>query len=131
LSTPLLSFFLLCSRHHPSLLQLNGSGSHLYTAHLHTMRSMSLSGYVLLRLLVSWGLPLRPSSLLCLYYNTGFWVCQEVFSTFFKIFFSVRLPSPPDTIIIPHSHGDFNRQNTQIWEKIRSDLCTNFLLTNC
>ena len=29
----------LCSRHNPSLLQLNGSGSHLYPAHLHTVRS--------------------------------------------------------------------------------------------
>lgn len=32
-------FFLLCSRHNPSLLQRNGSGSHLYTANLHTLRS--------------------------------------------------------------------------------------------
>ena len=30
---------MLCSRHNPSLLQLNGSGSHLYTANLHTLRS--------------------------------------------------------------------------------------------
>ena len=29
----------LCSRHNPSFLQLNGSGSHLYPAHLHTVRS--------------------------------------------------------------------------------------------
>jgi hypothetical protein len=34
---------LLCSRHNPSFLQRNGTGSHLYTAHLHTVRSRSLS----------------------------------------------------------------------------------------
>ena len=30
---------LLCNRHNPSFLQRNGSGSHLYSAHLHTVRS--------------------------------------------------------------------------------------------
>jgi hypothetical protein len=30
---------LLCSRHNPAFLQRTGSGSHLYSAHLHTMRS--------------------------------------------------------------------------------------------
>ena len=34
---------LLCSRHNPSFLQLNGTGPHLYSAHLHTVRSRSLS----------------------------------------------------------------------------------------
>ena len=31
---------LLCSRHNPAFLQRTGSGSHLYTANLHTLRSV-------------------------------------------------------------------------------------------
>lgn len=71
---------LLCSRHHPALLRQTGTGSHLYTAYLHTMRS-GLGTSVLLTLMSAaltssqapygsllFGLP-RPR-LLYIYYNT-------------------------------------------------------------
>ena len=70
---------LLCSRHHPSLLQRNGTGSHLYTANLHTLRWTS-SGVVLLTLV---GQPLRlatPS--FHYYYSTLGAICQGFFKFF-------------------------------------------------
>ena len=78
LSRGILNFFLLCSRHNPSLLQRNGSGSHLYTANLHTLRSVHWVE-VLLALVgthISWS-PHPP--LLCFHYTTHCGICQALF----------------------------------------------------
>ena len=71
-------FFLLCSRHNPSFLQLNGSGSHLYSAHLHTMRSVHRVEdlLALVGTHLSWS-PHPP--LLCLNYITNLAICQDLF----------------------------------------------------
>lgn len=73
---------LLCSRHHPAFLQQTGSGSHLYTANLHTLRS----GHRKLDLLALVGTPLWGcrSLTLYLYYIIRIGVCQEVFQLFLK-----------------------------------------------
>ena len=75
---------LLCSRHHPPFLQRSGTGSHLYTANLHTLRWTS-SGVVLLTLV---GLTLRVATpSFHYYYTTLDLICQEVFQNFFILFY--------------------------------------------
>ena len=69
---------LLCSRHNPAFLQRTGSGSHLYTANLHTLRSVHRVE-VLLALVgthISWS-PHPP--LLCFHYSTLLAICQALF----------------------------------------------------
>ena len=112
---------LLCSRHNPAFLQRTGSGSHLYSANLHTLRSRTLSSrtYPTLVGLATLLLPCFPH--LHPYYSTRMGICQGVFKSFLKLFFNQhhslahcvplvdslvtgvsRLSFPLDTISIPH-----------------------------
>ena len=90
-------FLLLCSRHNPSFLQLNGSGSHLYPPNLHTLGSRQSvetergKSYIAL---VGFGSSplLSLTSFVSLLYHRGSRL-SRTFSYFFQLFFGVDSPS--------------------------------------
>ena len=91
---------LLCSRHNPAFLQRTGSGSHLYSANLHTLRSGH--GAKVLLALVGIHFSWSPCPLLLYpYYSTSLRVCQEVFLNFFEILFGVFWTPLDFSYIVP------------------------------
>ena len=104
---------LLCSRHNPSFLQRNGTGPHLYSAHLHTVRSRSLSARSYIAH-VGFGSSPLPRSLVSMIIISYFWrfVKRDFFADFSRSFFTrctlITLLGAPcggfplDILIIPH-----------------------------
>ena len=89
-------FFLLCSRHNPSFLQLNGSGSHLYPPNLHTLGSRQSAeterGKSYIALVGFGSSPLLSlTSFVPLLYHRGRCL-SSTFFLFFQLFFGVDLP---------------------------------------
>ena len=88
-----LDFFLLCSRHNPSLLQRNGTGSHLYPPNLHTLGSRQSAeterGKSYIALVGFGSSPLLSlTSFVSLLYHTRRGLSRG-FLTFFKVFFDL------------------------------------------
>lgn len=84
----------------PTLFQPVGSGSHLYPAHLHTMRSDR--GAEVLHDSHGSCLRLPPCPPLLYPYCITTWeICQEVFETFFKGLFLLGAPHTPGVLWTP------------------------------
>ena len=119
---------MLCSRHNPSLLQRNGTGSHLYTPNLHTLGLQGTHSvertYIAL---VGFGFN-RCLSLPYIYiipHLSGFVkrflkIFQKTFSRLTAHTYCASLIARPLTLILYHTFMVLSRGFAKIMEKILS-----------